>query len=552
MQIILTNLAFSQGNSFHINDIKNTYIAKTEVDAENNIIAVGLYWNNPTNFYGHDLPVIQKGSVFICKYDQNGNFIWVKYIEGFVKNDFKILDNRVYPILGLTTDENSNIYMTGIFENELNFNGTQTIVKHDSVSQEIYLIKLDKNGDLVWHQTMVENGNARSEKITVYHDKLFIPIVTRHGEVTLSINGITINTFDSGNCVLTCLDTNGNLNWYKQFGTGGSDEVNSIEIYGDHIYMTGFLAYYDLYYDNKKLADRNTINGTIYLFKLDMTGNLIWLKTIGGSAIEKPNEIKVSENEIFMSGLFRSVFQYSQNFNFANKAYQSNSESVDAFLIKMDTSGKDLGFVSIGGNKYDLAYSMDIDQNNNITVGGKFYSDSLLSGIYNLDYHDYSTSNMFLLQFDENLNLKGAFTSVLDSFDDEIMQVNNMSDYTLVAGNFNYYECKFFGYTMQNYPGYFLYKIKNENLVEVQAEAVGNLNVYPNPAQNKLYVSLPQANQNGELYLYDFQGKLLKSYKINDDENRVEIDISNFSSSLLVIKFIEQSGATFTQKVMKY
>ncbi len=71
--------------------------------------------------------------------------------------------------------------------------------------------------------------------------------------------------------------------------------------------------------------------------------------------------------------------------------------------------------------------------------------------------------------------------------------------------------------------------------------------IYPNPAQNKLYISASNKINNYTIYIFDLQGKILFSQKNNPTDF---VDISDFKNGIYFIK-IQNNKKTFTQKFIK-
>ncbi|MCB9256771.1 MAG: SBBP repeat-containing protein [Chitinophagales bacterium] len=96
-------------------------------------------------------------NVFILKLNAAGDFAWVK---GFGNNS-----QREYA-WGLDLDSNRDIYLTGSFQQTVDFNSGQApvILTSDSISTDVYVLKLKNNGDHEWiHRigaTRNDSGNA--------------------------------------------------------------------------------------------------------------------------------------------------------------------------------------------------------------------------------------------------------------------------------------------------------------------------------------------------------------------------------------------------------
>jgi len=78
-----------------------------------------------------------------------------------------------------------------------------------------------------------------------------------------------------------------------------------------------------------------------------------------------------------------------------------------------------------------------------------------------------------------------------------------------------------------------------------------NLDIYPNPADNFIYITIPDLNgikfEDQELYIFNSNSELIYSEKINlESKNNVKIDISKLNSGVYFLKC-----ATFSKFFVK-
>src|SRR5690606_34788005 len=94
------------------------------------------------------------------------------------------------------------------------------------------------------------------------------------------------------------LDQNGNFIWAKQIGGSGIDEARSIAIDGEgYIYVTGHFS--ETVDFNPGVGEYNiTSNGNtdIFIEKLDLDGNFVWAKRMGGTSEDRAYSITVGQD----------------------------------------------------------------------------------------------------------------------------------------------------------------------------------------------------------------------------------------------------------------
>lgn len=275
----------------------------------------------------------------------------------------------------ITTDTDGNIYVTGIFSGTADLNpGTGTANYTSNGLNDIFIQKLDSNGNLLWVKTMG----------SIYEDYAFSILVDSNGNI------YTIGAFpesvdfdpNSGTTLLTSagsfdifiqkLDTNGNLLWVKQLGNTHTDYGYSLamDTNGD-LFATGFF---------RGTVDFNPGSGSqnltsfgesdIFLLKLDTNGNFIWVKQMGGSASDYGRSITTDgNNNIYMTGNFEGTVDFDPGTNVYNLTSAGDD---DSFVLKLDPNGNLLWARQIGGSIEERGESISVDAQGNVYSTGTF------------------------------------------------------------------------------------------------------------------------------------------------------------------------------------
>lgn len=137
-------------------EYKSIYSVKTDVFG--NVFTVGNFTGtvdfDPSNnaYY-----LTQSGAPksFIQKLDANGNFIWVKTID-------------VGSVLAIDVDDLGNIYITGSFTGIVDFNPGINVYNLSYIGgQDVFILKLDVNGNFIWAQSLGGNGQDKGKDLIV-------------------------------------------------------------------------------------------------------------------------------------------------------------------------------------------------------------------------------------------------------------------------------------------------------------------------------------------------------------------------------------------------
>ena len=76
---------------------------------------------------------------------------------------------------------------------------------------------------------------------------------------------------------------------------------------------------------------------------------------------------------------------------------------------------------------------------------------------------------------------------------------------------------------------------------------INNIKIFPNPTDNILFIDTIE-KQIQKIEIFDLQGRLLKT--INENKDKYQIDVSNFSSTTYLIKLSTETGSQ-TVKIVK-
>lgn len=121
----------------------NLEIGGTVLDDTGNIFLTGYFINTVDFDPGSGVfELTSTGSdPFILKLNPNGEFMWVKQLE----------DITDINVTAITKDNSGNIYVTGYFRDVVDFDPGSNVVNLTSVgSHDIFILKLDNNGNYIW------------------------------------------------------------------------------------------------------------------------------------------------------------------------------------------------------------------------------------------------------------------------------------------------------------------------------------------------------------------------------------------------------------------
>jgi len=241
-----------------------------EIDNYNNIYLSG-------EFYGvlnlSDTIVFTGGyGFFICKMDTYGNIIWVKHGGS---------DMNTSHFHSMSITQNSEIYFTGELDGTGHFDNH--FLETDGYIQD-FVCKLDSSGNVLW-DTIVDAFN-NGTIVKTYDSSILLSISFK--DTLIVNNNIYISNGGLDYCLVELAD-NGYVNWVKHIGGVGHDGVKSIEI--DSCNNVLLLAFFE---DSLQLDNFNLIADGYHYFIAKFLRDSLFFNNI--NEIKKNINVKIYPN----------------------------------------------------------------------------------------------------------------------------------------------------------------------------------------------------------------------------------------------------------------
>lgn len=171
------------------------------------------------------------------------------------------------------------------------------------------------------------------------------------------------------------LNKNGNLVWAKQIGGTIGDDIASGIAFDKtgNLFITGYF-YGSVDFDPGVADNILTANNSfsdVFILKMDTSGNLIWVKRVGGQAGDGAFGIcfDTSDN-ILLSGNFWETSDFDPGPGIQNLTSLANA---DNFILKLTHEGDFIWVKQIGGAFVAIqSFSIKTDRDNNVITAGNF------------------------------------------------------------------------------------------------------------------------------------------------------------------------------------
>ncbi|MFM6107886.1 MAG: SBBP repeat-containing protein [Sphaerospermopsis kisseleviana] len=243
---------------------------------------------------------------------------------------------------------------------------------------------------------------------------------------TVTFGNTTLTSTGGNDSFIAKLDKSGNVLWAQKLG--GSSYNTSSGITVDNLgntYATGF--FFDpATFGNITLT--STGLGDAFITKLDSSGNFLWAQKFGGASYDIAMGISVdSSGNSYVTGSF------SDTATFGDIALTS-AGSDDAFITKLDSSGKFLWAQKFGGTSYDYGEGIASDGAGNSYITG-YFSDTATFGDITLT--SAGGSDGFITKLDSSGKFLWAKKLGGTSYDSAHGITVDSSGNTYITGSFN-------------------------------------------------------------------------------------------------------------------
>ena len=485
--------------------------------------------------------------------------------------------------------DNINIVTRGLIET---YDGGYMIGGHTKYNaggiKEGIIIKTDINGEELWHKVI-------GTELDLGTDGTQIAQTFDGGYILFS------GTYKYGvtrNVMLMKLNKCGEKEWNKIFISNDQPQWNvDVLQMPDSNYLI-LLSYWG----------NDIANERIWLFKISQDGEIVWQKvyakwTLGTNAEEGRNLIKNNENEYLITG---DYYQY-------NPGEDTNARYDRPMFIKIDSTGNEMWHLLWGVNTYfygDAFKSVfnsngdiySVGQNESVDPpgyqGAMFKLDKNGNQLFSKNIPDSTKagiSTTISLMQDSILFIGTSWTD-WDNDDHttvyktdtmgnilkekELLQESNTFRYSiithdnkyLVAGNFyignnwDIYLWKFNKdleydsiYTQPRvYDSLCPHEIVSDtidldttivNLQELY-EQMQRIQVHPNPASTKLFVTLGDLTKGTEFRMFNVNGQVVKHIPVQLYKREYEINISRLPPGLYVVVLFDKGKVADKQKVI--
>jgi hypothetical protein len=382
-------------------------------DASGNVYITGIF-DGTVDFDpgAGSFPLTSAGSndIFVVKLDPAGNFVWADAFSGTG-------DDRA---MGIAVDVSGYVFLTGYFTSPTcdmdPGPGVQYLTNAQAGLGDIFVCKLDPNGDANWSFNIGSTGDDVTTAITI--DPSSNVYVTGYFDGTVDFDPSGANTtymtaVGNKDAFVMKLDAFGTFGWAKQLG-GSSDEYGhdiAVDVSGN-VFTTGYFMGIVDFDPGVGNDDHNSLgNYDVFLSALDNSGNYLWAKTFGSSTGSEQGMAITADlaGSVYVTGFFDGSTDFDPG---TGTAIQAPTGTRNGFISKFNSSGGFAWVKPLLGNGLVEPQCITTDDHAYVYTSGDFSSttdfDPSGGGTFNLSSGNPADKDIFILRLDSAGNFGWA------------------------------------------------------------------------------------------------------------------------------------------------
>ena len=195
-----------------------------ELDGDGNVYVSGIL-SDASDFDPSAETVnllLDPGGFYLAKYTAEGDYMWAWGVTGTGGTDCK----------DMAVSSGGDVYLTGLFQQEVDFDPGPGINLYNSVDVDSYIMKVNNEGEHQWALVFTGNGNDVTFATELDNDEN-IYIAGRYvSEIDLDPTSgeVLASSTDNADAFVTKLDSDGNYLWSDSMDNLGDGVFNNIDV----------------------------------------------------------------------------------------------------------------------------------------------------------------------------------------------------------------------------------------------------------------------------------------------------------------------------------
>lgn len=332
------------------------------VSDNNNNVYIAGYFADSIRFGNMKVTGLGVQDIFVVKLDPSGNAIWLKRFGG----------NKPDEAHAIAIDYAGNLYLTGFAASDTAYFDT---VKVACVTKQIFVAKLNSNGDCIWSKQAGANNYSEDIGKGIGVDTMGNVYVTGNFRGTANFgNGITVTSVlnpgfgsPSVDAFTAKYNSSGVCQWVKTGGSYQDEYGNAIAVdKAGNAYVVGLFMNNAVFSGVTISAPAGRPDGFIATY--GTAGTLTSLKKITSTDYEACKGITLDgQGHFYITGITDG------NTLFDSIQIQNNG-NYDMFLAKYTINGTVRWVRTTQGDQWEEGRQVRCDAEGNVYIAGDFYA----------------------------------------------------------------------------------------------------------------------------------------------------------------------------------
>lgn len=259
---------------------------------------------------------------------------------------------------GVATDNLGNIYVTGVFSNTMYIGD---YILNCAGVQDIFVIKYDRDGNLIWAKRAGGPGIDQGQAICV--DEFQNVYITGEFEFTASFGYHNLSATGGSDVFVAKLNLDGVWMWATRAGGQYFDEGACINLDYENNVLVGGIYNSSAQFGSTLLSGYGASD--IFVGKLSYNGQWIWAKTAGGNTTDKCYDITSDDmGNTYITGDYNNSAQFGP--------FTITTYCRQAYVAKLSSAGTWIFALRVGTNgDENRGCGLAVDSSQNIYITGQ-------------------------------------------------------------------------------------------------------------------------------------------------------------------------------------
>ena len=370
---------------------------------------------------------------------------------------------------------------------------------------DIWVVKLDKNGNLEWETTIGTDGSEGEGDVFIAEDGGIYLVCDSYNQFVSGSIESCVHSGGYADGILVKMSADGEVEWNRCYGGNKNDLSSNVIELPDGYLLGGHSSSLDGdlqgagYHPGHWYGQPHMpLTSDIWLLRTDLDGNVLWSKCYGGTKDEQIVKVFLNDDGGFtVFGTTMSLDGDSQSANNLKPAWNLEIGN-KLWVFRTDSNGNLLWERAIGTQTESDEYLEDVIKHNDreYTILGQ--ADS--SG-GEMPCGDYNCSN-------DTAYLMNSYSNYW------VLHITDTVDYSTIG------------------------------IHEWHEQPTQTIQVYPNPSSNTIIIEMPPESMVSEFRIYNAQGQLVKV-----EHGTNVIDVAGLPKGIYLLLITDKNKKNYVKRI---